>query len=32
VFETDQYGGAYPNRPACPEEYLRTIAPHVAHE
>lgn len=31
-FETDQYGGAYPNRPACPEEYLRTIAPHVAHE
>ncbi len=32
-FETDQYGGpAYPNRPAYPEEYLRTIAPHTAHE
>ena len=32
-FEEGPYGGAaYPNRPAYPEEYLRTIAPHVAHE
>lgn len=32
-FERTEYGEpAYPNRPAYPEEYLRTIAPHTAHE
>ena len=33
VFERDRFGGpAYPNRPACPEEYLKTIIPETAHE
>lgn len=32
-FERDRFGGpAYPNRPACPEEYLKTIIPETAHE
>ncbi len=32
-FELDRFGGcAYPDRPAYPEQYLHTIAPHTAHE
>ncbi len=32
-FERTPYGeAAYPDRPAYPEEYLRSIAPYVAHE
>ena len=32
-FLRDRFGQPlYPDRPACPEEYLRTIAPHTAHE
>ena len=32
-FERTEYGEpAYPNRPSCPEDYLRAIAPHTAHE
>ena len=32
-FERTEYGEpAYPNRPAYPEEYLRTIAPYTQHE
>jgi len=32
-FERTQHGEpAYPNRPACPEEHLRLIAPHTIHE
>lgn len=29
---TPQGMTAYPNRPAYPENYLRTIAPHITHE
>ena len=32
-FERDRFGGpAYPNRPACPEEYLKKIISETAHE
>ena len=32
-FERTEYGEpGYPNRPAYPEEYLRTIAPYTQHE